>query len=38
LRLIESLWRNGIGGNLARFGCNLTRSVYLAFGVIGLEP
>src|SRR2546425_5382573 len=30
LRLIESLWRYGIGGNLARFGCNLTRSVYLA--------
>src|SRR6267378_1228035 len=29
LRLIESLWRYGIGGNLARFGCNLTRSVYL---------
>src|SRR5882724_11672749 len=28
-RLIESLWRYGIGGNLARFGCNLTRSVYL---------
>src|SRR2546429_3855371 len=29
LRLIESLWRYGIGGDLARFGCNLTRSVYL---------
>src|SRR6266853_3838644 len=29
LRLIESLLRYGIGGNLARFGCNLTRSVYL---------
>jgi len=29
LRLIESLWRYGIGGNLARFGCNLTRSAYL---------
>ena len=29
LRLIESLWRYGIGGNLARFRCNLTRSVYL---------
>src|SRR6266704_5592458 len=32
LRLIESLWRYGIGGNLARFGCNLTRSVYLTLG------
>src|SRR6266853_1920704 len=29
LRLIESLWRYGIGGDLARFGCNLTRSAYL---------
>src|SRR6266571_64723 len=29
LRLIESLWRYGIGGTLARFECNLTRSVYL---------
>src|SRR6266849_256326 len=29
LRLIESLWRYGIGGDLARFRCNLTRSVYL---------
>src|SRR5437667_9274670 len=28
LRLIESLWRYGVGGYLARFGCNLTRSVY----------
>src|SRR6266498_1017529 len=30
LRLIESLWRYGIGGNLARFGCNLTRSIYIS--------
>src|SRR6266581_8071876 len=33
LRLIESLWRYGIGGTLARFGCNLTRSVYLTLGL-----
>src|SRR5712691_395115 len=33
LRLIESLLRYGIGGNLARFGCNLTRSVYLMLGL-----
>src|SRR2546428_1589760 len=32
LRLIESLWRYGIGGDLARFRCNLTRSVYLTLG------
>src|SRR5882724_2557355 len=34
-RLIESLWRYGIGGNLARFGCNLTRSVYLTLDCSG---
>src|SRR6266545_110112 len=33
LRLIESLWRYGIEVTLARFGCNLTRSVYLTLGV-----
>src|SRR6266853_3940382 len=38
LRLIESLWRYGIGGHLARFGCNLTRSVYIALGAKNERP
>src|SRR6266702_1367866 len=37
LRLIESLWRYGIGGNLARFGGNLTRSAYLTLCRIELS-
>src|SRR5713101_3758806 len=37
LRLIESLWRYGIGGDLARFGCNLTRSVYLTLDSTSMQ-
>src|SRR6266853_6371283 len=37
LRLIESLWRYGIGGDLARFGCNLTRSAYLTVRPLAMD-